>query len=61
MQRRADALYEQAGQDMGDGFVIKRKWMRWQTFNRLMDKANDLSNRADSAFVYRMARLLKAL
>jgi len=25
MQRRADALYEQAGQDMGDGFVIKRK------------------------------------
>jgi hypothetical protein len=43
MQRRADALYERAGTDSGDGMVIKRKGMRWRTFNRLMDHANALS------------------
>jgi len=36
---------------------MKRKWMRWRTFNRLMDRANQLSADADGAFVDRVARL----
>jgi hypothetical protein len=56
MQRRADALYSRAGSDYGEGFVVKHKWMRWRTFNRLMDRANLLSQYADAAFLYRMRR-----
>lgn len=56
MQRRADTLYGRAGTDYGDGMVIKRKWMRWSTFNRLMDQANELQQRADGAFVERVTR-----
>ena len=56
MQRGASALYDRAGTDYGDGMVLKRKWMRWRTFNRLMDLANALDSAADSAFLYRMRR-----
>ena len=56
MQQRADALYSRAGTDYGEGFVVKHKWMRWRTFNRLMDRANLLSQYADAAFLYRMRR-----
>jgi hypothetical protein len=56
MQRRADALYSRAGSDYGEGFVVKHKWMRWRTFNRLMDRANLLSQYADAAFLYRLRR-----
>ncbi len=56
MQRRADALYSRAGTDYGEGIVFKHKWMRWRTFNRLMDRANLLSEYADAAFLYRMRR-----
>jgi hypothetical protein len=57
MQRRADALYDRAGTDYGDGMVLKRKWMRWRTFNQLMNRANDLSSAADAGFVHRLCRL----
>jgi hypothetical protein len=56
MQQRADALYGKAGTDYGEGFVVKHKWMRWRTFNRLMNRANQLSEYADAAFLYRMRR-----
>jgi len=56
MQRRADTLYERAGTDHGEGFVVKRKWMRWRTFNRLMNRANALSTGADAAFLWRLRR-----
>lgn len=36
----------------GDGVVVKRKWMRWRTFNRLMDQANALSTHSDALFLY---------
>jgi hypothetical protein len=41
--------------DYGDT-VIKLKWMRWRTYNRLIDRANALSSGADAAFLYRMRR-----
>jgi len=56
MQRRADTLYDRAGTDYGEGMVLKRKWMRWRTFNRLMDRANNLSSAADAGFLYRLRR-----
>ena len=59
MQRRADALYERAGIDYRDT-VVKHKWMRWRTYNRLIDRANALSSDADAAFLYRMRRLGRA-
>jgi hypothetical protein len=55
MQRRADALYERAGTDCGD-IIAKQKWMRWSTYNRLIERANALSVGADAAFLYRMRR-----
>ena len=56
MQRRADVLYDRADTDHSKGFVVKRKWMRWRTFNRLMDCANALSTGADAAFLWRIRR-----
>jgi len=57
-QRRADQLYARAGAEDDDGLVHKHKWMRWRTFNRLMDRADNLSAVANDAFVYRALRLL---
>lgn len=57
MERRPEALYDRAGTDDGDGTVIERKWMRWRTFNRFVDRANALSGAADAAFLSRVARL----
>ena len=57
MQCRADALRERAGRDYGDGMVIKRKWLRWRTFNPTMDRINDLEYEADCAFVGRVATM----
>lgn len=58
LQRRADELYARVGIESEDGsFIYKRKWMRWRTFNRLMDRANAASTAADGAFLYRLARL----
>jgi hypothetical protein len=55
-RRRANASYERAGTDYGDT-VVKHKWMRWRTYNRLIDRANALSVGADGAFLYRMRSL----
>jgi hypothetical protein len=58
LQRRADELYARAGFESEDGtYLHKHKWMRWRTFNRLMDRANALSEAADAAFLYRLRRL----
>ena len=57
MQLRAELLYHRAGIEDDDGYITKRKWMRWRTFNRLMDCANAASNAADTAFLYRLTRL----
>jgi hypothetical protein len=54
---RPDPAVERAGTDYGDGMVIKRKGMRWRTFNRLMDRANALSTGADATFLCRLQRL----
>jgi hypothetical protein len=59
MQQRAEALYARAGLDNGDGFVLKHKWMRWRTFNRLMEKADTVGAAADAAFVSRIAGLFE--
>ena len=56
MLQRAHSLYSRAGTDYGEGLVVKRKWMRWRTFNQLMDRADLLSQRADEAFLYRLRR-----
>lgn len=56
LQLRADRLYARAGTDYGDGFVVRRKWMRWRTFNRLIDRANAASACADDLFLYRLRR-----
>jgi hypothetical protein len=53
MQRRADRLHERAGADYGDT-VVKHKWMRWRTFNYLVDQANALGMGAAAAFLYRV-------
>ena len=57
MRRQADKLYDRAANRLRDGFVIKHKRMRWRTFARLMDRANELSNAADERFLYRLSRL----
>jgi hypothetical protein len=56
MQSRAEALYARAGTDYGDGMVIKHKWMRWRTFNRLCDEASRYSADADCRFISRLQR-----
>lgn len=56
LQQRADKLYARAGTDYGDGMVVKRKWMRWRTFNRLVDRANALTTKSDALFLYGLRR-----
>ena len=58
LQRRADELYARAGYDNEDGtYIHKHKWMRWQTFDRLVDRANQVSREADIAALAGLARL----
>jgi hypothetical protein len=61
MQRRADAIYARLGDTHDDGLVYKPKWMRWKTFNRLMDTANELAENADAFFALRIMRIAKFL
>jgi hypothetical protein len=56
LQRRADRIYQGLDQ-RDDGLVYKPKWMRWRTFNRRMDLANELSARADEYCNERVFRL----
>jgi len=59
LQSRADELYARAGYESDDGkYIYKHKWMRWRTFNRLMDCADKMSAQVDDAFVYRAMRIL---
>ena len=58
LQSRADELYARAGWESDDGSLVhKHKWMRWRTFNRLMDRANRVSREADVAALAGLARL----
>ena len=58
LQQRADELYARAGAESEDGkFIHKHKWMRWATFDRLMDRANRVSREADIAALAGLARL----
>jgi len=61
LQRRADAIYARLGDSDDQGLVNKPKWMRWRTFHRLMDHADNLAGKADAAFALRAMRLLKML
>ena len=57
LQRRAERIYQRLGGEDDEGLIHKPKWMRWKTFNRLMDRAHTLAEAADEVFVYRAARL----
>jgi hypothetical protein len=56
-QRRADKLRDRVAIDDGE-YLRKRKWLRWRTFNRACDLADELQQVADSAFVVRIAGLM---
>jgi hypothetical protein len=57
IQRRAEKIYARAGTEDDAGLIYKHRWMRWRTFNRLMDRANGLDADADAAFLLRLFRL----
>jgi hypothetical protein len=58
LQRRADELYARAGHENEDGTRIhEHKWMRWSTFNQLMDRANSVGREADVETLAGLARL----
>jgi hypothetical protein len=56
MERRSQKQYAKAGTEDEDGNIYKHKWMRWRTFNRLVDRADALSGEADARFLYRLRR-----
>lgn len=56
-ERRADKLWDRVGIDDGDN-LHKRKWLRWRTFNRTCERADELQQVADGAFVERIAGLM---
>ncbi len=41
LRRRAEKTWRRLGGVKGDGLVYKPKWMRWRTFDRLMDQAEE--------------------
>ena len=49
-------MYARAGMEDDAGLIHKHKWMRWRTFNRLVDRANRLDSAADAAFLLRLMR-----
>ena len=55
-ERRAKKIVRRLGGEAEDGNVYKPKWMRWATFNRLMD---DVQAWNDAAVGYRLRGLLK--
>lgn len=57
LQRRAERIYNSLGGEHEDGLVYKPKGMRWRTFNRRIDRANELSEAADELFALRVYRL----
>lgn len=54
---RISTRRRQRGHWDGD-YLHKRKWLRWRTFNRACERANELQQLADYASVVRVARLL---
>lgn len=54
IQARAHKLFTRLGGD--SDFVMKPKWMRWRTFNRLVDQAHWLDAKADLLFASRCMR-----
>lgn len=48
LQRRARKIFDKLDGDAD--YAVKRKWMRWRTFDRLVTQAQDLDARADRLF-----------
>lgn len=61
LERRAAKLYAKAGLEDDAGMIYKHKWMRWRTFNRLMDRANALADGADALHFSGVCRILARL
>lgn len=57
-QNRANRIVRRLGGEADDGSVYKPKWMRWATFNRLMDEVQDWN---DAACGYRLRGLMRAI
>jgi hypothetical protein len=57
LQRRSDQLYARAGTEDDDGRIAKHKWMRWRTFNRLLDRAGAYARASDAEAILRLGRL----
>ena len=55
-QNRANRIVRRLGGEADDGNVYKPKWMRWTTFQRLMDDVQDWNN---AAFGYQFRGLMK--
>jgi hypothetical protein len=53
---RAGVLFRRAGCDVSDDYYYKPKWMRWATFNRLIDEAEELE---DAGIGYQMLPFLR--
>jgi hypothetical protein len=62
LMRKARKLHHQLGGRPGEQYDVappKPKWMRWRTYERRYAKWERVSERADSEFCLRAARLLK--
>jgi hypothetical protein len=57
LDRRAAHLQHRAGTENDHGWIIKHKWMRWPTFNSLMDRANELEAESTLQIMQRVFRL----
>jgi hypothetical protein len=55
-ENRANRIGRRLGGEADDGNVYKPKWMRWATFNNMMDDVRDWNN---AAFGYRIRGLMK--
>lgn len=61
LDRRATRLYNRAGQEDEKGTVNKHKWMRWRTYKRLMERANEYAAASEEVSVWRIAKFLGML
>jgi hypothetical protein len=61
MQRRADKFTGSSANADDQGIVHGPRGMRWATFHRLMDRANNLAGEANAAFALGAMRWLRLL
>ena len=60
-RHRAGVLFRRAGCHADDSYYYKPKWMRWATFNRLIDEAEDLENVSIDCHMLPFLRLAERL